>query len=361
MTKNKTTVIALLFLAWSLLVLTVAMLVWNAPKAHAANHLPPACEAPVFSGGSFASYFNHEDASPDSIEFYEKINDGYPAIMWLEPHGSTPQSYWTLVIMVFNYDGQSNATEGVQWGSLASGQTHMVSRTTSVNGWATKQETVRKDTGYLFDPAGSRFGWSRAFWSTSPGIQGYGGAAECMYTYQNIYNNTGNPLPSGYMTFNQKDNQIPEAPSGWNVFDFLSSIWQAVINLPQTIINGIQELFVPDSSTLEIQYNDMLTFFDEKFGFIAYPFVFISNFLSEVADNVEVGNFWICASTGVGHGGWAYSFGNFFGQEYHINQCALENAFGHSFVDWVRLAVQAATLFILIGALYRKYKEVIAK
>ena len=52
-----------------------------------------------------------------------------------------------------------------------------------------------------------------------------------------------------------------------NVTDFLGWIWDSIVELPSTIIEGLKEIFVPDTDDISSQFNALLDTLKMKFNF----------------------------------------------------------------------------------------------
>lgn len=50
------------------------------------------------------------------------------------------------------------------------------------------------------------------------------------------------------------------------MWDWLKDIWQAIIDIPSLILNGIVDIFIPDAEYIEEKFNEFLEDMKRRFG-----------------------------------------------------------------------------------------------
>ena len=64
----------------------------------------------------------------------------------------------------------------------------------------------------------------------------------------------------------------------------ITGIWQAIINLPKTILDGLVGLFVPSEGFFSAYFDELLTWFEERLGILGYPITFTVDVLNRILD-----------------------------------------------------------------------------
>lgn len=125
--------------------------------------------------------------------------------------------------------------------------------------------------------------------------------------------------------------------------------------------NGIKELFglmvdafkwlwVPDGSVIKSSFDDLNTFMNNKLGFLAYPYTFLSNLLNSFNSSSSWCNSTSCVK----------NFGNLFGHAFTVN-LGQTAATMPTLWTWFTAMLRGILVLTLILAIRQKYRQVTAK
>lgn len=103
-----------------------------------------------------------------------------------------------------------------------------------------------------------------------------------------VYSNTVLKDVSGNVIFDESDVKFDiEAPQK-SIFDIIKQTFKEIVQLPYKIVKALIEgiielvngLFVPEKNFFSNWFNDMKSLFEQKLGFLSYPFTFILDLLN---------------------------------------------------------------------------------
>lgn len=253
-----------------------------------------------------------------------------------------------LVIRIWDYPLTSSASQGISYGKASSSDTAAnfiyhendeaipnITVRFYKNTAITDQNVFMPYTGYPHAAvSNSVTSWTSPTYPTSsnsltrviyPGstAQIYSGF-DCLVGSSNIYR-----YPKPYAQ------ELPVGGLGAMDEEDGTSFWDSITGGIGDIVDFIKDmpqllaaLFVPDPSTISASTDEFTEFFDEKLGFLVWPFEFISNILqlfmgTGITDDFDdFGNTYNqCPSYGVSSTNAHWSFGSFFGSGVWINPC----------------------------------------
>jgi len=137
---------------------------------------------------------------------------------------------------------------------------------------------------------------------------------------------------------------------------FFDSINTMITNMAESLLTGLQALFVPSSGHFGTAFNDLSTFFQTKFGFLTYPFTFFPSLFGALStyDNITS-----CASSGLGVPSVCDpNFGTFYGSAVTFNFGAIEQTLPSLWL-LIQLFVSGITVFALMVGVYHKYLSMV--
>lgn len=142
-----------------------------------------------------------------------------------------------------------------------------------------------------------------------------------------------------------------------------SGFTNSFFNLGQALLSGIAYLFTPDGDTFAIQFDELMEFFSEKFGFLFYPIEWIIDTLTGLVAGITDDVSWSTTSCSIP----ALDLGlsetpswNFFGTPLPFDKIAC-NAFTTQFAYATRVLFPALISFALLMMFRHKIHEIKTK
>lgn len=77
---------------------------------------------------------------------------------------------------------------------------------------------------------------------------------------------------------------IPPSGDDTEIIGGIKGIWQAVLNLPKMILDGLVGLFVPSEGFFSSYFDELLIWFEERLGILGYPITFTVEVLNRILD-----------------------------------------------------------------------------
>jgi len=138
--------------------------------------------------------------------------------------------------------------------------------------------------------------------ATSYNAYGQGNTQKCYYSANNItYESSWNTAFGGFTAI----------PNGTGKFDcdtwdiackiknVFTGIADTFIKVGEAITNGISLLFSPDTTTFELQFNELTDFFSEKLGFLFYPIEWLLDTLGSFVSSIDSDAGWGTSSCAI--------------------------------------------------------------
>lgn len=348
--------------------LTATLFLPPPPKAQSLASVPACPEWNI--GGVFARLRHGDTADPTPAGQIAKqaIESGFPTVIYsADLSAETP----TLIMRIWNDGGSGNKVSmypsnvgGTEYMFYTSGSSgFMVGGNLQINtstGAAKVSWDQEEDDTANY---GSVFNVSDASWTSAGAGDGNfmvnGALDTCIYAIGGrISSPAGVDIP--YLTLSEIDNQVPPVDHGWNVGDWLKEIWGFIANIPELVAS----LFLPDSTTVSTIATDFTDFFEEKLGFLFWPFDFIGdvfNLFMGTGINDEFDDFGnpynLCYTyTPLTTNATYWSFGNFFGEGVWINPCMFEYAMP-TIWTFATLAARALLVYSVVNFLLSAYRR----
>jgi len=149
-----------------------------------------------------------------------------------------------------------------------------------------------------------------------------------------------------------------DASASCTTLDFACKIkqaWEGVADtfsaVGEAIVYGIAQIFAPDGNQIKSDFDSLTSFLETKFGFLTYPFVFISNIFNAFNNT---SNNWCTTSS------CSKDFGNFFGQPFIINITQLKTSVP-TYYNWFVIVMRGMVVLALLLSLRQKFVKVLHK
>lgn len=149
-----------------------------------------------------------------------------------------------------------------------------------------------------------------------------------------------------------------DASASCTTLDFACKIkqaWEGVTDtfaaVGEAIVYGIAQIFAPDANQVKSDFDSLTDFMEEKFGFLTYPFVFISDIFNAFNNT---SNQW-CTTTSC-----TKNFGNFYGQPFIIDITQLKTSVP-TYYNWFVIVMRGMVVLALLLSLRQKFVKVLHK
>jgi len=319
-----------------------SVLAMPAPKASAFTGDRDECSAEFFA-------FDWKKAVKDDFAHYGITLDpnawtGNIFIYGINPPGTTPNNQTVRVAFGYGdfYFTQNGLTGNKQIrfsaGSYTAGYNTAIIRLDKDTGTAGNQPGINNfEIANQFYPQGSEFDTSSegTCFSTAKGA-----------IYQNTW--TGKKY-NDYMPANGAD-----TCSGFDVACYVNKGFTTVADtfkdVGSAIIQWIASLFMPDATAMQTLFQNQQTFWQNKLGFLLYPFELLGDLFNALTNNTG----W-CGSSAC-----SLSFGSWYGAPFAINFAYLNTVAPPLWVAMLAV-LRATVVVVLIIAIKHKYDEVMHK
>jgi len=128
------------------------------------------------------------------------------------------------------------------------------------------------------------------------------------------------------------------------------TVTTTLADFAREIFGFFVDLWIPDSTKTQAQFNDLGDFMTAKLGFLVYPFDFIGDFFGAFSG----GGTWCTSASCVVHSSGALGSVDF-------NFLAIATGPYADVWNWFKLFIQATTVVTLMGMLISRFKEVQTK
>jgi len=125
-----------------------------------------------------------------------------------------------------------------------------------------------------------------------------------------------------------------------------NGVQNTFIAVAQAILEGIYNFFVPDLDVIVDLFNTVRVTFEEKLGFMAFPFTFIAGLFNTVKNS---GN---CEPN------CTLNFGNFFGRSLNVDPLILKQELP-TYYNTLVLFMRGSIIFAVVVSYYRKYLQIV--
>lgn len=147
---------------------------------------------------------------------------------------------------------------------------------------------------------------------------------------------------------------------GGFIGDFFTNIGNTITNFSVSLMDSVTSLFVPKQNHFTDTFSALGSFFQQKFGFLAWPVTFLANLITGLSTTGDANT---CVYGGQGPG--IYSFCSLglsapagIIPAFNINFGAIEQNWP-SLWQYLQTALIGITVFGLVTAIYHKYMRII--
>lgn len=283
--------------------------------------------------------------SNDSTEILVFASSGLAKIQWYNQSSIERASF------------QSNSTETIYYWTISA-------KSVTAGGTASSQDACTTFTITAWTPFSST--------TTANVPLGRDSTPRVQWVY-NLSSATNRNFPVGYAGVNPATTP-PTAPANptkscspidlqcWFSTVF-SGFTNTFFNLGQALLSGIAYLFTPDGDTFAVQFDELMTFFSEKFGFLFYPIEWLLDMLGGVVGTVDNDISWgvsQCSISSLDLGLTEISSWNFMGANIPFDKIAC-NSFTIYFATASRVLFPPLISLYLIFAFRHKIHELKTK
>jgi hypothetical protein len=116
------------------------------------------------------------------------------------------------------------------------------------------------------------------------------------------------------------------------------------------LVDGFKWLFIPDSGSINDEWNGLNSFLQQHLGFLVYPFTFVGNFFSAFTSNDS----W-CSSTSC-----SKDFGTLYGHHFNVNLGQMQSTMPTVWA-WFSGMLRGLVILALLLAVRQKYRQVTSR